>query len=126
MDKDDYVESYKRQLIFINKKIESIIDEIISNSPEPPIIILQADHGPGSMLHWGKLDKIDFRERISILNAYYLPNNGRKQLYNEISPVNTFRIIFNRYFGTNLELLKDKSYFSTWKQPYKFIDVTDK
>jgi hypothetical protein len=46
-------------------------------------------------------------------------------LYEEITPVNTFRLIFNAYLGTDLELLEDRSYYSTWAHPYRFVDVTD-
>jgi len=38
-------------------------------------------------------------------------------MYNNISPVNTFRVIFNHYFGTNLPLLKDKSYVPDYHLP---------
>ena len=124
MDGDVYVEKYRNQLIFVNKKIQMAINKIISKSSEPPIIILQADHGSG--LYWCRLDKIAFKERMSILNAYYLPGSGHKKLYDEITPVNTFRVIFNHYFGTDLEILEDKCCYSTWQHPYKFIDVTDK
>jgi len=101
------------------------INKIISDSPQPPIIILQADHGPGLYWFGFEYNKNTLKERMSILNAYYLPGSGDKKLYDEITPVNTFRIIFNHYFGTDLELLEDKSYFSTWYEPYKFIDVID-
>jgi hypothetical protein len=124
-NRDEYIKNYKKQLTFINKKITEIIDDIISNSPEPPIIILQSDHGPGSMLDWENPNNTNLKERMSILNAYYLPNNDYNQLYDEITPVNTFRIIFNHYFGMDQELLKDESYFSTWNHPYKFIRITD-
>ncbi len=119
--RNEYIEGYKRQLIFINKKVQEMIDRIIINSPDPPIIILQSDHGPLSQLG---LESI-YKERMSILNAYYLPNNGQKLLYDNITPVNTFRIIFNYYFGANLKLLIDESYYSTFDQPYKFISVTN-
>ena len=124
MDKDEYVEGYRNQVIFINKKMKAAIDEIMSKSPEPPIIILQADHGPA--LYCTRLDRVTYhKEKMSIFNAYYLPGSGHKKLYNEITPVNTFRMIFNHYFGTDLELLEDKSYYSEYVYPYEFIDVTD-
>jgi hypothetical protein len=41
-----------------------------------------------------------------------LPGKGRDDFYPSISPVNTFRVIFNNYFGTNLPLLKDQTYNS--------------
>ncbi len=123
-DKDEYVINYKRQLTFINSCLKEAIDDILSRSPEPPIIILQADHGPGSMLHWDDPMNTDFDERMSILNAFYLPFGGHRQLYEEITPVNTFSVILNYYFGTDLELLNDKSYFSSVAYPYEFMDVT--
>ncbi len=125
-DRAEYIEGYKKQLTFINKKLEETIDSIISNSPRPPIIILQGDHGPGSMTDWEDINKTDMKERMSIFNAYYLPDDGDKELYPSITPVNTFRIVFNHYFCTSYDLLKDESYFSNHKHPYKFTNVTDK
>ena len=125
-DRAEYIEDYKRQLSFINKKAQEAIDKMISNSPTPPIIILQADHGPASMLDCGDPDNTDLKERMTILNAYHLPDKGAyAHLYNTITPVNTFRVIFNYYFGADYKLLKDESYFSSWSHPYKFINVTD-
>jgi hypothetical protein len=65
------------------------------------------------------------RESISILNAYYLPGVDSSQLYDSISPVNTFRLIFNTYFGEDYELLDDRTYYSPYWQPYDFYDVTE-
>jgi hypothetical protein len=124
-NRDEYVGDYRRQLAFVSEKIKGTIDDIISRSDEPPIIILQADHGPGSMLDWENPGNTNFEERLSILNAYYLPDDGYKYLYEGITPVNTFRVILNHYFGTSYGLLQDKSYFSTWSRPYKFIEVGD-
>lgn len=122
--KDRYID----QVIFVNKKVEALVDQILAQSTNPPIIILQADHGPASsgaeggwdhasqMLSHGKWDLATSRlilERMSILNAYYLPgSDANSHPYQTISPVNTFRFIFDRYLGTNLGLLEDKSYFS--------------
>lgn len=66
------------------------------------------------------------KERTSILNAYYLPYGGDKTLYDSITPVNTFKIIFNTYFNTNLELVKDSIFHSTYEQPYKFTYINDR
>ena len=62
---------------------------------------------------------------FGILNAYHLPG-GADELYDSISPVNSFRIIFNTYFDAKLPLLQDKHYFSIYyESPYSFSDVTD-
>ena len=44
-----------------------------------------------------------------------------------MTPVNTFRFIFNKYFGADLELLPDKNYiYEDEDHFFKFIDVTDR
>jgi hypothetical protein len=106
-------EAYIEQLIFINSQIEKLVDEIINKSEEPPIIIIQADHGTQSSEDRDRPNEELLKERFAILNVYYLPNEGNEKLYNSISPVNSFRIIFNHYFYTNYELLEDQSYYST-------------
>ncbi len=115
---------YVAQLKFINKKTIEAIDDILANSKKPPVIILQSDHG----VRWefGPEGKIhDYRTYFGILNAYHLPGSDNSQLYESISPVNSFRVIFNRYFGANLELLEDRSYYSTYEQPFDFTDKTE-
>lgn len=62
---------------------------------------------------------------MSILNAYYFPRRKYDALHDGISPVNSFRVVFNTFFAAKLELLPDRSFFSTWDQPYHFVDVTD-
>lgn len=122
--REEYLRGYVDQLIYTNRRLESTLDQILSRSAEDPIIILQSDHGPGSRLDWDDPYNTDLKERLSILNAYYLPGKGSAELYAGITPVNTFRLILDLYFGTDCGLLEDRSYFSTWSQPYAFIDVT--
>ena len=50
------------------------------------------------------------RLHLPILNAYHLPDKGRSSIYPTITPVNTFRLLFNEYFGANFEILEDKNY----------------
>jgi hypothetical protein len=124
-DYAEYVEAYTNQLAFVSKRLGAEIDEILAQSSEPPIIVLQADHGPVSAKYTNDPASY-FPERMSIFNAYYFPDQDYDTLYEDITPVNTFRVIFNAYFGTDYERLEDKSYFSDyWDSPYLFEDVTD-
>jgi len=120
---------YVNQLIFVNKKVKALIDTLLAKNGVPPIIILQADHGAASTGvsadQWGQPGKELFKERLGILNAYYLPDDGDGLLYESITPVNTFRLIFSSYFNSRYDLLEDNSYFSTYERPYQFVDVTE-
>ncbi len=123
---EEYRKHYRDQLIFLNKQMEHVVDEILTNSEQPPIVMIFGDHGPRSKLNWESAEKTDMRESLSILNAYHLPGNGKEFLYPGISPVNSFRVIFNHYFGTKIDLLPDRSFYSTARYLYKFQEVTDK
>jgi len=102
--------AYIGQIKFINREILDVIDSLIKNSKVPPIIIIQGDHGPLPDL------AVNYSERMPILNAYYLPGvQMDKLLYPCISPVNSFRIVLNSYFGQSLPLLEDHSYFAPEK-----------
>jgi hypothetical protein len=71
-----------------------------------------------------ELAKTDVRERYSIFNAYYLPGDTPADaLYDSISPVNTFRVVLNRYLGTHYPLLKDESFYTPFLKPYQFTLV---
>lgn len=124
--KEEYVKLYGDQARFISDKTILMVEAILAKSDKEPMIVVQADHGPGSELDWESYENSNLEERTSILNAYYLPGDGEQYLYDSITPVNSFRIIFNHYFGTNYELLGDESFFSTWSQPYKLIKITDR
>jgi hypothetical protein len=120
----EYHKGYAGQVQFIDQKLEKVVDDILARSKTPPIIILQGDHGPGGSLDWSSPERTCLYERTSILNAYYLPGQGASRLYSSISPVNSFRVILNAYFGSNLELLPDKTYFTSVDLPRQEIDIT--
>ena len=122
--REAYRASYRQQLRFILDQLEKAIDEIIADSEAGPILILQADHGGGSSLDFESLAGTDLQERMPILNAYCLPGDGRAHLYAAITPVNTFRVILNAYFGAGLELLEDRNFYSTLSRPYQLTEVT--
>jgi len=98
-------------VIFINKQIKAIVRDILANADRQPVIVIQGDHGS---------IQVQGDARMAILNAYYLPGDDPAPLYASISPANTFRVIFNRYFGGSYPLLEDVSYYSTYQAPYDF------
>jgi len=120
---------YRDQLIFVSSQIIPVLQKIIANSEKPPIIILQSDHGPASTLgrreDWKKnysLEGID--ERTGMLLALYFPDQDYQKLYQTMTPVNIYRIIFNKYFGENYDLLPDKTFYTSYDAIYNFKDIT--
>jgi hypothetical protein len=102
------VRAYGDQVVFINTKLPEIVKTILAKSDPAPIIVIQGDHS-----YFRSAD------RVKILNAYYLPDGGSKNLYPTITPVNTFRVIFNTYFGGQYDLLPDDSRYSENKVVYE-------
>ena len=131
--KRGYKNNYVNAVIFANKKLKNLIEKIQQNSGKRAVIILQADEGPfpeyynleKDNFNWKTATREEMVVKTGILNAYYLPNVDRKIIYSSITPVNSFRLIFNIYFNENLPLLPDKTYAHQDEQhPYKFWEIT--
>jgi hypothetical protein len=99
--------------VYLDKRMPEILTKIIQNSSTPPIIILQGDHGM-NLFHDAEVDNFI---------AYYLPGASKDLVYPTITPVNTFRIIFNAYFAGKYPLLEDNSYLTGVTHPLDFRPV---
>ena len=62
-------------------------------------------------------------DAFPILNAYYFPRRDYDNLYEGITPVNTFRVVFDTYFGQSFDILKDRYYFSRATKKQAFREV---
>ncbi len=119
---------YVDQLYFLNHLIEDTVTHILKTSKSKPIIIIQGDHGPGCDGTSDTPTPLMVRERMSILNAYYVPMKMRSKLYPSITPVNTFNVIGSSLFHVTFPLLPDESFYSgpMGVTPYEFKRVTQK
>ena len=46
-------------------------------------------------------------------------------MYDDMTLVNTFPIVFDRYFDAGIPLLPDRSFTSArWRRPYDLTDIT--
>lgn len=108
--------AYLEQVLYVNESIQSVVDDILMQSAVEPIIIVQGDHGPQRLGRYivDSNYPTDLRidEHTAILNAYYLPEYCQSGLYSTITPMNTFRLIFDDCFGTEFGPLADESYLS--------------
>ena len=105
-------EGYLRNIKFINNQLMPIISEIIQTSDIPPVILLHGDHGYASKS----------TDKYLILFALFLPNNS-STLYQTLSPINAYRVIFNEVFNMNFTLLSDKSIQADIGGPFRRTEV---
>jgi hypothetical protein len=82
------------------------LTQIMQMTDRKAIVMVQSDHGSG--LYMAKPEDW-YNERMRILNAYYFPGQQNKGLYPNITPINSFRVLFNDYFDAKLPMLKDVS-----------------
>lgn len=112
---------YTNSVIFMNKKVREMVDGILDNASRPSVIIIQGDHG---ILKGGNLGD---EKEFAILNAIYMGGKESGLLYESITPVNTFRVIFREYLGMEIELLKDKNFmYEDWFYPYDETEITER
>lgn len=102
----DREEGFVNNTQFINVQMLRIIGDIIGRSDPDPIIILQGDHA------------FSRENRYPILNAFFFPDRNYSKLYKTITPVNSFRLLFDHFFGMELPLLPDRSMWNKNNLPY--------
>lgn len=126
-------ERYLEQLRFTNQRIGQAVDTILKTDPgNPPIIILAADEGEYPKTAQGsdysvRADDRALRKKTNILAAFYYPDRRYDRLYREITPVNFFRVTFNEFLGTELDLRPDRiRTVRSTAHPLDWVDVTDR
>jgi hypothetical protein len=104
---------YLGQIEYLNGRVEAIVDTILADADTPPVVIIQGDHGLDGPL----------ASQMAILNAYYLQGAEIEDLYGTISPVNSFRVVFNHVFHGEFPYLEDRSYYSRHSAPFDLTEV---
>ena len=119
--------AHLEQLKFVNNKMPEVVNQLL-DSESPPVIIIASDHGTAFLFN-GKLENWDnptnemVKERMDNIMFVYLPDNAIDIFYEDMTSVNIFRVLFNHYFETEMEILEDRSFFSK-DEYYNFKDVT--
>ncbi len=108
------LQAYADQVTYLNTRLLQDIEAILAQSEPRPIILLMGDHG------WADRNMED---KLSILNAYLVPPEAAAQLEQTITPVNSFRVIFDAVFGGSYGQLSNVSYFSTETDEFDFVIV---
>lgn len=96
--------SYFQYLPYTNLCAKDLISTIKKNTGGKAIILFMSDHG-------FRYDKINPKYYFYNQNAVYYPDGDYSMMYDSISNVNQFRVLFNKLFGQHFPLLKDSSFF---------------
>ncbi|MFN2238741.1 MAG: hypothetical protein ABR524_05060 [Thermoanaerobaculia bacterium] len=121
---------YLAQIAWTNRELMRIIATIQERgrtTGRMPVIIVQADEGPypdrilrdgegfrdnpEPSFQWRTATAEEFAIKSGIINAIFLPEKDADTLlWPSITPVNTFRVISNAYFGTSFPMLPDQRF----------------
>ena len=110
-------------LRYSNTQFLRMIETILQDSTNAPIIVFQADHGT----NFGKIWTADNRlTQFDIYAAYHLPERFDIKLPQPFTMVNSFALILNGVFDIGLDWQEDRLY-DVWKgydAPFDQVDVT--
>ena len=125
-DNNTVVEEYKARsatayiqyVQYANKRIEKLVDELLQKTAGNAAILILSDHGfrkstPDPHPAW----------HFQNMNAVYFPGKNYQLLYDSISNVNQFRVVFNSLFAQQFPLLKDSTVYLTDFDPSATPDV---
>jgi hypothetical protein len=98
----DNQHNFIEYLQYSNKKFLTLIDHILNNSTNPPVIILVGDHG---FRHFKKPveRKYYFRNLMSV----HLPTKNYSAFTDSLTNVNLLRTVLNTSFNQRLPILED-------------------
>jgi len=102
--KEDDVDAYFNQVLYADKVIKELVTYIQQHNKRNAVIIIEGDHGYRSFENT-EHQNYSFQN----FSAIYFPDQKYELLNDSLSPVNTFRIVLNKYFAAGLSLLKDSS-----------------
>lgn len=131
-------ERFNGQLDYLNRRLRTLVETLLAGpDASDPVVVIQADEGPhvpgqlreGASYNWvtAPLDELELK--LQILSALYLPSTrgGVPVVPEDITAVNTFRLVLDAYLGTDLGPLPDRAYvFTDERHLYDFHDVTDR
>ncbi len=131
-----HTDNFLGQVAYTNERMSTIVQRLLDGPDEDdPIVVIQADEGPHPLRYrveedrfvWPEASDAELLEKFRILNAYHLPGVERPPVDEDITPVNSFRAIFETYFDADLDLLEDRAYvFHNEHSLYDFHEVTDR
>jgi len=115
--------AYFEQLIYSEKVFLDIIDNIQINNPNSVILFI-SDHGWREQIDWKNRDNENIIRGHNVIITAFLPDSDY-EFPETFSLVNLFRLVFNQYSITEIELLDDRTIWYDGSQPNIHYDTTE-
>ena len=122
---EEYRRGYRNQAEYVSARLVAVVNHLLMisrNAGREAVIVINGDHGPRLGWDTDEAEKTDAGESVPVLLAIKWASTGA----NEIAPrslVNVYRSLFRRYFNAEVELLPDRSFVSSFRQPYRLLEV---
>jgi hypothetical protein len=119
MTDHEYAQAWQSEVSYIDDRVLEGIDQLLgSERGQEAVIVVMSDHGYGFE---ARVD--DPQAQLANLLATRTPD-APNLVNDSITPVNLFRVLFNRYLGTDFSLLPNR-YFLHGTQPLDLTQVED-
>lgn len=128
---DQVGQAYAAQVRCFAPRLLRAIRRIIETSKEPPVIIVQSDHGHariftnllrGFTLGRDEMDDERLGERFGVFAAYRFPG-ADTLVHDDISPVNVMPLVMHSLWGAPRVRLPDRSYWSSYQEAFDLTEV---
>jgi hypothetical protein len=100
------VKDYQTHLMVANKLTLNSVNKILKNKPNS-IVMVMSDHGFRFLMRHSPEETQ--AEQYANFCAVYFPGGAYEGLKSDMTPINVFRAVYNKAFGTSLEYLPNIS-----------------
>jgi hypothetical protein len=108
LSRDEALRRVFDQAGYLAGEVETALKPVVSR-PDPPIVVVFSDHGPGTGFNFTDPEHSDVAERSSNFLATFTP--GRADLFDSFTtPVNLFPTILDGYLGMDVPKEPDTLY----------------
>jgi hypothetical protein len=119
---------YVEQANCLNDIVLATVTSLIRDSPVPPVILLQGDHGTNTLRFSesptaAQIPMVKARERFGAFGAYYLPGGGDREFGDSVTLVNVMGNVLRYYLAADLPREPDNMYLSLEGSPFNFYKV---
>jgi hypothetical protein len=132
--------AWQRQWEYTNAQLKTFLAGVLALPPDrQPIIILQADEGhrfnvpptdrgeDKGGFDWANATPEQLEIKFGILNAWYMPGGQDLGLDPKMTAINTFPVLFDRYFGLDYPMLPERVRASLGQiGKGVLVDITDR